>query len=171
MKNKKNIIICISIIAIIIVIGIIVYLKVNKRQDTEEKQVEEQQEDTKIPDAVIQGMEDNRIEGFKVTKIEIFKTSDKSFDVKAHIVNNSNETIEGFFTIIGLYDKNGKKVTEISENHEEEIKSGETYILESGVVYEKGISEITSAKIISLEKKLKATIDETFDEIEEKAKP
>ena len=174
MKNKKSIIICISIIALIIVIGIAVFSKVNKKQDNIGKQEGQQEEvDNRKPDIVIQGTEGSKIElkGFEVTKIDIFKTTDISLDVKANIVNNSSETVKGFFIEIGLYDKKGKKVTTIAENHEEEIKPGETYVLESGVVDEKKIAEIASAKIISLEKETKASLEESFDEVEEQVKP
>ena len=169
MKNKKSIIIGILFIIFIIAIGIFIYSKKNKTQDVEEKKNEEIQEDNRKPDITIYGTEENKIElnGFEVTKIDLFKTTDLLLETKANIVNNTDETVNGFFIEIDLFDKNGKKVTTIAENHEEEIKPGETYVLESAIINEKNSMDIVSAKIISLEKETKTTLQESFEEVEE----
>lgn len=169
MKNKKSIIIGILFIIFIIAIGIFIYSKNNKTQDVEEKKNEEIQEDNRKPDITIHGTEENKIElnGFEVTKIDLFKTTDLLLETKANIVNNTDETVNGFFIEIDLFDKNGKKVTTIAENHEEEIKPGETYVLESAIINEKKSMDIVSAKIISLEKETKTTLQESFEEVEE----
>ena len=169
MKNKKSIIIGIIFIIFIIAIGIFIYSKKNKTQDVEEKKNEEIQEDNRKPDITIYGTEENKIElnGFEVTKIDLFKTTDLLLETKANIVNNTDETVNGFFIEIDLFDKNGKKVTTIAENHEEEIKPGETYVLESAIINEKKSMDIVSAKIISLEKETKTTLQESFEEVEE----
>ena len=169
MKNKKSIIIGILFIIFIIAIGIFIYSKKNKTQDVEEKKNEEIQEDNRKPDITIYGTEENKIElnGFEVTKIDLFKTTDLLLETKANIVNNTDETVNGFFIEIDLFDKNGKKVTTIAENHEEEIKPGETYVLESAIINEKKSMDIVSAKIISLEKETKTTLQESFEEVEE----
>ena len=54
-------------------------------------------------------------------------------------------------------------VTEIAENHTEEIKSGENYILEASVVGIKNTLDITSAKILKLEKETTSNMEEAFD--------
>lgn len=161
MKNKKlRIIICLAMI-LILAIGIIVFIAIknNKNKNAGKEEYQEK------PDMVIKGTEENpiKLEGFEVTNIDIFKTTETSLEVKATIVNKSDTLVNGFFIEIGLYDDKGEKVTEIAENHTEEIKPGESYILESSVVGLKNSKEITSAKILSLEKETAAGFEENFD--------
>ena len=161
MKNKKlMIVICIAII-LMLIIGIVlfIFLKKNtiKNEDTEIIQNK--------ADMVIKSTKENPIEleGFEATNIDIFKISETSLEVKATIVNKTDVLVKGFFIEIGLYDDKGEKVTEIAENHEEEIKAGETYVLESSVVGLKNAPEITSAKILNLEKDTATNMEEIFD--------
>lgn len=157
MKNKKlMIVICIAII-LMLIIGIVLFIKKKNSGNTEIYQ--------KKPDTVIKSTRKNpiKLEGFEVTNIDIFKTTDTSLEVKATVVNKSDTLVNGFFIEIGLYDEKGKMVTEIAENHAEEIKPGETYVLESIVVGLKNAPEITSAKILSLEKETAAGFEENFD--------
>ena len=143
-----------------LIIGIVlfIFLKKNtiKNEDTEIIQNK--------ADMVIKSTKENPIEleGFEATNIDIFKTTETSLEVKATIVNKSDVLVKGFFIEIGLYDDKGEKVTEIAENHEEEIKAGETYVLESSVVGLKNAPEITSAKILNLEKETAAGFEENF---------
>ena len=161
MKNKKlRIIICLAVI-LFLTIGIIVFISIkNNNSKTAEKE-----EYQKKPDMVIKGTEENpiKLEGFEVTNIDIFKTTETSLEVKATIVNKSDTSVNGFFIEIGLYDKKGKMVTEIAKNSTEKMKPGESYVLNSSVVGLKETKEITSAKLISLEKETSATMDEAFD--------
>ena len=161
MKNKKlMIVICIAII-LMLIIGIVlfIFLKKNTRKN----------EDTEIiqnkADMVIKSTKENPIEleGFEATNIDIFKTTETSLEVKATIVNKSDVLVKGFFIEIGLYDDKGEMVTEIAENHTEEIKSGENYILEASVVGIKNTLDITSAKILKLEKETTSNMEEAFD--------
>ncbi len=157
MKNKKlSIIICIIVI-LVLTICVVLFIKKKNSGKTETYQ--------KKPDTVIKGTEEKpiKLEGFEVTNIDIFKTTDTSLEVKATVVNKSDTLVNGFFIEIGLYDEKGKMVTEIAENHTEEIKPGESYILESSVVGLKNSKEITSAKLLSLEKETAAGIEENFD--------
>ena len=161
MKNKKlMIVICIAII-LMLIIGIVlfIFLKKNtiKNEDTEIIQNK--------ADMVIKSTKENPIEleGFEATNIDIFKISETSLEVKATIVNKSDVVVKGFFIEIGLYDNKGEKVTEIAENHAEEIKPGETYVLESSVAGLKNAPEITSAKILNLEKDTATNMEEIFD--------
>lgn len=154
------IVICIAII-LMLIIGIVlfIFLKKNtiKNEDTEIIQNK--------ADMVIKSTKENPIEleGFEATNIDIFKISETSLEVKATIVNKTDVLVKGFFIEIGLYDDKGEKVTEIAENHEEEIKAGETYVLESSVVGLKNAPEITSAKILNLEKDTATNMEEIFD--------
>lgn len=161
MKNKKlMIVICIAII-LMLIIGIVlfIFLKKNtiKNEDTEIIQNK--------ADMVIKSTKENPIEleGFEATNIDIFKISETSLEVKATIVNKTDVLVKGFFIEIGLYDDKGEKVTEIAENHAEEIKPGETYVLESSVAGLKNAPEITSAKILNLEKDTATNMEEIFD--------
>jgi len=161
MKNKKlMVVICIATILILIIsIVLFIFLKKNTQKN----------EDTEIiqnkADTIIKGTKENPIEleGFEATNIDIFKTTDTSLEVKATIVNKSDVLVKGFFIEIGLYDDKGEMVTEIAENHTEEIKSGENYILEASVVGIKNTLDITSAKILKLEKETTSNMEEAFD--------
>ncbi len=154
------IVICIAII-LMLIIGIVLFIFLNKNT--------RKNEDTEIiqnkADMVIKSTKENPIEleGFEATNIDIFKISETSLEVKATIVNKSDVLVKGFFIEIGLYDDKGEKVTEIAENHEEEIKAGETYVLESSVAGLKNVPEITSAKILNLEKDTATNMEEIFD--------
>lgn len=154
------IVICIAII-LMLIIGIVlfIFLKKNtiKNEDTEIIQNK--------ADMVIKSTKENPIEleGFEATNIDIFKISETSLEVKATIVNKSDVVVKGFFIEIGLYDNKGEKVTAIAENHAEEIKSGESYILESSIEGLENASEITSAKILNLEKETATNMEEIFD--------
>lgn len=158
------IVICIAII-LMLIIGIVlfIFLKKNtiKNEDTEIIQNK--------ADMVIKSTKENPIEleGFEATNIDIFKTTETSLEVKATIVNKTDVLVKGFFIEIGLYDDKGEKVTEIAENHAEEIKAGETYVLESSVAGLKNVPEITSAKILNLEKETATNLEDTFDRTKE----
>ena len=161
MKNKKlRIIICLAMI-LILAIGIIVFIAI-KNNNNKNAGKEEYQEK---PDMVIKSTGENpiKLEGFEVTNIDIFKTTETSLEVKATVVNKSDTPVYGFFIEIGLYDEKGKKVTEIAENHAEEIKPGDSYVLESSVVGLKKAKEITSAKLLKLEKEITSNMEEAFD--------
>lgn len=161
MKNKKlRIIICLAMI-LILTIGIIVFIAI-KNNNNKNAGKEEYQEK---PDMVIKSTGENpiKLEGFEVTQIDIFKTTDTSLEVKATVVNKTDAIVKGFFIEIGLYDENGKMVTEIAENHAEEIKPGDSYVLESSVVGLKKAKEITSAKLLKLEKEITSNMEEAFD--------
>lgn len=161
MKNKKlMVVICIATILILIIsIVLFIFLKKNTQKN----------EDTEIiqnkADTIIKGTKENPIEleEFEATNIDIFKTTETSLEVKATIVNKSDVLVKGFFIEIGLYDDKGEKVTEIAENHLEEIKPGESYVLNSSVVGLKKSKEITSAKLLSLEKETTSNMEEAFD--------
>lgn len=161
MKNKKlRIIICLSIL-LILIIGIIVFIAIkNNNSKTAEKE-----EYQKKPDMVIKGTEENpiKLDGFEVTNIDIFKTTETSLEVKATIVNKSDVPVNGFFIEIGLYDEKGKMVTEIAKNSTEKMNPGESYVLKSSVVGLKKSKEITNAKLLSLEKEATSTMEESFD--------
>lgn len=161
MKNKKlRIIICLSIL-LILIIGIIVFIAI-KNNNNKNAGKEEYQEK---PDMVIKSTGENpiKLEGFEVTNIDIFKTTETSLEVKATIVNKSDTPVYGFFIEIGLYDEKGKKVTEIVKNSDEKMKPGDSYVLESSVVGLKKAKEITSAKLISLEKETTSNMEGAFD--------
>ena len=139
MKNKKlRIIICLAMI-LILAIGIIVFIAI-KNNNNKNAGKEEYQEK---PDMVIKSTGENPI--------------------KATVVNKTDAIVKGFFIEIGLYDENGKMVTEIAENHAEEIKPGDSYVLESSVVGLKKAKEITSAKLLKLEKEITSNMEEAFD--------
>ena len=148
-------------IILMLIIGIVlfIFLKKNTRKNEDTESIQNN------PDIVIKGTKENPIEldGFEATNIDIFKISETSLEVKATIVNKSDVVVKGFFIEIGLYDNKGEKVTAIAENHEEEIKAGETYVLESSVVGLKNAPEITSAKILNLEKDTATNMEEIFD--------
>ena len=151
MKNKKiKIIICIAIILLLIVCTLIVISIMKKNKKNESK--EEQQ---KRPDIIIQGTEEKPIElkGFEVTNIDIFKTSDTSLQVKATIVNKLDVEVDGFFIEIGLFDKKEKYITEVVKNYKEVLKPGESIIIQSNIVGLKKAKEVSSAKILRLERK------------------
>lgn len=161
MKNKKlRIIICLAVI-LFLTIGIIVFISINNNNS----KTAEKEEYQKKPDMVIKGTEENpiKLEGFEVTNIDIFKTTETSLEVKATIVNKSDTSVNGFFIEIGLYDKKGKMVTEIAKNSTEKMKPGESYVLNSSVVGLKKAKEITSAKLLNLEKETASSIEENFD--------
>ena len=154
------IVICIAII-LMLIIGIVLFIFLNKNtRKNEETEIIQNK-----ADMVIKSTKENPIEleGFEATNIDIFKTTETSLEVKATIVNKTDVLVKGFFIEIGLYDDKGEKVTEIAENHEEEIKAGETYVLESSVVGLKNAPEITSAKILNLEKETATNMEEIFD--------
>lgn len=161
MKDKKiMIIICIFII-FILAICTVLFLSIKKKNIRNEGNEVYQ----KKPDIVIKGTEENpiKLEGFEVTNIDIFKTSDTSLKVKATVVNNTDVVVNGFFIEIGLYDKEEKYITEIVKKYKEEIKPGESYIMESSVVGLKNASEITTAKILDLDKDIKASIQDNLN--------
>lgn len=154
------IVICIAII-LMLIIGIVLFIFLNKNtRKNEETEIIQNK-----ADMVIKSTKENPIEleGFEATNIDIFKTTETSLEVKATIVNKTDVLVKGFFIEIGLYDDKGEKVTEIAENHAEEIKPGETYVLESSVAGLKNAPEITSAKIINLEKETATNMEEIFD--------
>lgn len=161
MKNKKLMIVIYIAIILMLIIGIVLFIFLNKNT--------RKNEDTEIiqnkADMVIKSTKENPIEldGFEATNIDIFKISETSLEVKATIVNKSDVVVKGFFIEIGLYDNKGEKVTAIAENHAEEIKSGESYILESSIEGLENASEITSAKILNLEKDTATNMEEIFD--------
>ena len=161
MKNKKQKIIILITFILIMTIGIFLFIAI-KNNNSKNAEKEKYQEK---PDMVIKGTKENpiKLEGFEVTNIDIFKTTETSLEVKATVVNKTDAIVKGFFIEIGLYDENGKMVTEIAENHAEEIKPGESYVLESSVVGLKNAKEITSAKLISLEKETTSNMEEAFD--------
>ena len=148
-------------IILMLIIGIVlfIFLKKNTRKNEDTESIQNN------PDIVIKGTKENPIEldGFEATNIDIFKISETSLEVKATIVNKSDVVVKGFFIEIGLYDNKGEKVTAIAENHAEEIKSGESYILESSIEGLENASEITSAKILNLEKDTATNMEEIFD--------
>ena len=78
-------------------------------------------------------------------------------------MNKSGEFVKGFFIEIGLYNEKGEMIAEIAENNAKEIKPGESYIFESSVVGLKKAKEITSAKLISLEKETTSNMEGAFD--------
>lgn len=161
MKDKKiMIIICIFII-FILAICTVLFLSIKKKNIRNEGNEVYQ----KKPDIVIKGTEEKpiKLEGFEVTNIDIFKTSDTSLKVKATVVNNTDVVVNGFFIEIGLYDKEEKYITEIVKKYKEEIKPGESYIMESSVVGLKNASEITTAKILDLDKDIKASIQDNLN--------
>ena len=154
------IVICIAII-LMLIIGVVLFIFLKKNtQKNEDTEIIQNKADT-----IIKGTKENPIEleGFEATNIDIFKTTDTSLEVKATIVNKSDVLVKGFFIEIGLYDDKGEMVTEIAENHTEEIKSGENYILEASVVGIKNTLDITSAKILKLEKETTSNMEEAFD--------
>lgn len=164
MKNKKlSIIICIIVI-LVLTICVVLFIKKKNSGKTETYQ--------KKPDTVIKGTEEKpiKLEGFEVTNIDIFKTTDTSLEVKATVVNKSDTLVNGFFIEIGLYDEKGKMVTEIAKNCTEKMNPGESYTLNSSIVGLKKAKEITSAKLISLEKETTSNMEEAFDTNAIKAK-
>ncbi len=161
MINKKlRIIICIAMI-LILTIGIIVFIAI-KNNNNKNAGKEEYKEK---PDMVIKSTGENpiKLEGFEVTNIDIFKTTDTSLEVKATVVNKSDTLVNGFFIEIGLYDEKGKMVTEIAKNCTEKMNPGGSYTLNSSIVGLKKAKEITSAKLLNLEKETASSIEENFD--------
>lgn len=167
MKNKKNIInICIAI-SLILVVGIALFVIIRKKSD---ENIEKQPEIQEIiqprePNVIIKGTKEKpiKLDGFEVTNIEIFKTTETSLVVKATVVNKSGKAVNGFFIKIGLFDKEGKQVTKIAQNYTKMIKAGKSYVLDASVVGLKKSEEITSAKILGLEKNTASSIEEKFD--------
>ena len=156
-----RIIICIIMILILIIV-IFIFVVINKNNGKNEEKEEINQ---KKPDMVVKSTEESpiKLEGFEVTNIDIFKITETSLEVKATIVNKSDETAKVFFIEIGLYDKKEKMIAEVAKNSREEIKPGESYIFESSVVGLKKAKEITSAKLISLEKETTSNMEGAFD--------
>ena len=95
MKNKKQKIIILITIIVIMTIGIIAYIAI-KNNNNKNAGKEEYQEK---PDMVIKSTGENpiKLEGFEVTQIDIFKTTDTSLEVKATVVNKTDAIVKGFF--------------------------------------------------------------------------
>lgn len=170
MKNKKTKIIIIIAIVLIIAISVslLVIVKNNKSNKVGKKEPYQRK-----PDIVIKGTEENpiKLEGFEVTNIDINKINKNCLEVKATVVNKSDKTVKGFLIEIGLFNKEGKMITEVAKNYTEEIKPNEKYVLSSNVVGLKKSSDITSAKILKLDKEISSNIIENFDQEVESVKP
>lgn len=164
MKNKKKLISICVVIILVLIIGIVLFVAVRKNSGGNiEKQPEIQENlQPREPDVIIKGTEEKPIKskGFEVTNIEIFKTTETSLIVKATVVNKSGKAVNGFFIEIGLFDKEGKQVTKISQNYTKKIKPGKSYVIDASVVGLKTIKDITSAKLLRIEKETKASIQE-----------
>ena len=167
MKNKITKLILFFILVIVVSIITFLVLKKNSSKNEGIKEIYQ-----KKPDMVIKSTEENpiKLEGFEVTNIDIFKTTETSVEVKATVVNKSDTLVNGFFIEIGLYDEKGKMVTEIAKNCTEKMNPGESYTLNSSIVGLKKAKEITSAKLISLEKETTSNMEEAFDTNAIKAK-
>ena len=169
MKDKKIIVIILIIVALLIIAICIIFFR-TKKQEEKSENTESIAEIEKAPDKVIKGTEKNSIKkgDFEVTSINIFKNSETNIDVQATIVNNSKEAVSGFFIEIGLFDKKGKQISVVTENHQKDIAPNEKYILVSNVdARKKEIEKIDNAKIINLEKDTKTVLEGAFDNTDE----
>ena len=100
MKNKKKILIYIILITIL-VIGIFIYLKFYAKKN-ENKSSQNQSEIININD------KENSIlksDGFEVVDLKVSNISDDSLEVKAKVINKSDEVVKGFFIELGLLDE------------------------------------------------------------------
>ena len=167
MKNKKKLIsICLAIILILVIIIILFVIIRKSSSGNIEKQPEIQEIiQPREPNVIIKGTKEKpiKLDGFEVTNIEIFKTTETSLIVKATVVNKSGKAVNGFFIEIGLFDKEGKQVTKIAQNYTKKIKAGKSYVLDASVVGLKAIKDITSAKVLKIEKETKSSIQEYLD--------
>lgn len=159
MKNKKISIIIFMII--IVIIGICAFLVIymnNKKNSGTEKY-------SRQPDIVIKGTKENpiKLEDFEVTNIDIFKKTETSLEVNATVVNKSDIQVKGFYIEIGLFDEEGKKVTEVAKKYIEDINPKEKYNLKASIVGLKNASEITSAKILRIDKDIKTGMQEILN--------
>ena len=174
MKDKKiKIVFCIAIVLIIIgcIVGCALIMK-NNSKNTETK-VEREAETKPIrPDIFIKGTKENpiKLKGFEVTDIKIYNIKETSLEVKATVVNKSSATVNGFFIEIDLYNKDEKLVTKIVQNCNQKIKAGKSYVLNANVVGLKKSKDITSVKILKLEKETATNLEETFDRTKENKK-
>lgn len=167
MKNKKiKIVFCIAIL--LIILGCIVYFGFIRKSNSRNTEIYQNQ-----PDMVIKSTKEKPMEseGFEVTNIDIFKTTKTSLELKATIVNKSNVLVNGFFVEIGFFNEKDELITEIAKNYTEDIKSGETYVLDASIVGLKDTSDIASAKILNIEKEISANIQEEFNKEIESSKP
>ena len=172
--NKKSKIMVFTVIAVILII-IISAIIIIAKQHNAEKVIEPENnpdkvtskliETGRVPDKVITKTDENNLElnGFEVENIEIFKVNDTTFNVRATIINKTNEVVKGVFAEIGLFDKNDKQITVVAENCQEEILPNGKHIIECGVSTDKDeLDKIESAKITSIEKEIK-TNEESLD--------
>lgn len=158
MKNKKKILIYIILITIL-VIGIFIYLKFYAKKN-DNKSSQNHSEIININD------KENSIlksDGFEVVDLKVSNISDDSLEVKAKVINKSDEVVKGFFIELGLLDEKENLITNIAENSEKDIKQGEEYILEINVVGIENAKNVKKAKIINIDKNFASNMEETFD--------
>lgn len=158
MKNKKKILIYIILITIL-VIGIFIYLKFYAKKN-DNKSSQNQSEIININD------KENSIlksDGFEVVDLKVSNISDDSLEVKAKVINKSDQVVKGFFIELGLLDEKENLITNIAENSEKDIKQGEEYILEINAVGIENAKDVKKAKIINIDKNFASNMEEIFD--------
>ena len=169
MKNKKIIIIgiTIAIVLLLVIFGIFIYKKILKNKENQEDSQDEVY--TKTPETVIKSTSENPIEknGIEVTNIKIFRETPTSVQIDATIYNRSDKTLHGFFIEIGLYDVNGKYLYSISKNHKNDFKPNEKYLFHTGIGGDDEVAEIASAKIISTGNELENDVVEYMNSYSE----
>ena len=162
MKNKKNYIVAIiAIIFIIIITSISIIL--NKKKPTSD--VAENVTKNRVADVIIKNEENAELEkdGITVTDIQIFKEAKNCLSVTAILKNSSNKTFNDLLIEIGFYDKKGKYVSSIIVNHTEELKPNETCAISSSIVDDEKITEISSAKLVSIQNSFQENLENSFN--------
>ena len=88
----------------------------------------------------------------EVSNIEIIKNSEE-LEIKTILKNNSDEDISGFFITMGLYNKDGKEITQYSFNTQDKIPANGTYTFSNYAPHPEN-EDVVDAKVLSIEKNI-----------------
>lgn len=175
MKNKKILLTLISIL-IVIILAIVVFFVVRYFNSSKGESYDEIDLNTinngygdTLPTVNIQSTTENPIEmdDVEASNIKIINNYGE-LQVSTTLKNNSNETLSGFFIELSLLDENGNTVTNISLNSDESIEPNQELTISNNVAGLEPELNISSAKILSIEKNtIQENIENAFDEMEQ----
>lgn len=173
--NKKKIITVVAIVlAVALIVTIILFMKKGQNSViTESQKLEENQEvatgeyNGEPENFNIKSTEQNPIEknGIEAESID-FNVIGNDLEVTTTLKNNTKEDLNGYLIEIEFLNDNGETVTTIVDNSPDVIKPKETKTITNYIMELQNPKQITSAKIISLEKSsMGESLEQTFDEM------
>ena len=173
--NKKKIITVVAIVLeVALIVTIILFMKKGQNSViTESQKLEENQEVATgeyngEPETFnIKSTEENPIEkdGIEAESID-FNVIGNDLEVTTTLKNNTKDDLNGYLIEIEFLNDKGETVTTIVDNSPDVIKPKETKTITNYIMELQNPKQITSAKIISLEKSsIGESLEETFDEM------